>query len=152
MKLHFSKSNQILQCNSRSIPAWCKVRNELNGLRKVDEVVFTEPVEHPYYPRRFPSGTWNISRPERRDNPYLFPFFIPTDAWQMVELWSVKDGKYCKRTGAQYRDAGYGIHFSTSMTTLGCIRIGSQKDLEWMVEQITEAIDTDEKVMIEVVD
>ena len=130
--------------------AWSRVRNELNGQRKPDEVVMTEPEEHPYYPRRFPVGTWNVFRPLARSTPYLSPFFIPTDAWQMVDLWSVKDGKYCKPTGAQYKDSGYGLHFSTSGTTLGCIRIGALHDLEWLVSEINKVLDKKEAVVLEV--
>ena len=132
--------------------AWTKVRNELNGLRKPVEVVHTEPEPHPYYPRRFPSGTWRVYRPQSRATPYLSPFFIPTDAWQEVELWSVKNGRYDKKTGATYKDAGYGLHFSTSGTTLGCIRIGSEADLRWLVGEITKALDDKQNVTIEVVE
>lgn len=150
MKLQFSKKNQILRVGDRSIPAWCKVRNELNKLRAVDEVVMTEPEEHPYYPREFPNGTWNVFQPLSKRAPYLAPFFIPTDAWQMVDTWTTLDGKYVTKTGQQYRDSGYGLHFSTSSTTLGCIRIGSQSDLLWLVDQINLAISRREPVVLEV--
>lgn len=152
MKIIFSKSKQTMQVGDKTFTAWCKVRNELNEQRRSDEVVYTEPIKNPYYPRRFPTGVWNISRPRSKTDPYLYPFFIPTDAWQMVDIWLVKDGKYVKPTGAQYRDEGYGIHFSTSNTTLGCIRIGLQKDLEWLVSEINKALDKNEYVTIEVME
>lgn len=154
MKLLFSKSNQILTLGDRSIPAWSKVRNELNGLRKPEEVVYTEPVKKPYYPRRFPAGVWRVYQPVAHGSsePYLFPWFIPTDAWQDVDVWEVKDGRYFKKTGATYRDSGYGLHFSTSGTTLGCIRIGALDDLNWLVGQITGALKNKEEVTLEVVE
>lgn len=151
MKIHFSKANQILQSNGRSMAAWCKVRNELNKERAVNEVVMTEPEEHPYYPREFPNGVWNVFKPLVKRAPYLAPFFIPTDAWQMVDLWEVSDGKYVKKSGKTYRDSGYGLHFSTSRTTLGCIRIGAQADLMWLVDSINAALAKGEKVTLEVV-
>lgn len=131
--------------------AWCRVRNELNGQRGIDEVVMTEPFEHPYYPREFPNGTWKVFKPVQKRAPYLAPYFIPTDAWQMVDLWDVADGKYVRKSGKQYRDEGYGLHFSTSSTTLGCIRIGAQADLLWLVDSIIAALAKNEPVTLEVV-
>jgi hypothetical protein len=155
MKLKFSKSNQMIEAASgtivKLIPAWSKVRNELNKQRGVSEIVMTEPEEHPYYPRAFPNGVWNLSKPIPRDTAYLSPYFIPTDAWQMVDTWHIMDGKYTAKTGKQYRDSGYGLHYSTSGTTLGCIRIGDRADLLWLVAEIEKALKAKEKVILEVV-
>jgi hypothetical protein len=164
MKLKFSKSGQVIEVTEsvsfahgvKVIPAWSKVRNELNKLRGAGEVVKTEPEEHPYYPREFPTGIWTVGAPLPREVPYLSPFFIPTDAWQMVDTWeTAKDSRgvttYSRKTGKQYRDSGYGLHYSTSGTTLGCIRIGDRADLLWLVAEIERALKAKEKVTLEVV-
>lgn len=159
MKLVFDNSKSLLLVESRIITAWSHVRNELNHLRKEDEIVYTEPVEHPYYPRPFPKGLWTVGTPKahtaldssgKPKEPYLYPFFIPTDAWQHVSIWNVKDGKYTTRTGDMYKDSGYGLHFSTSSTTLGCIRIRDESDLRWLVEKIIDAHAKKEVVTLEV--
>jgi hypothetical protein len=36
------------------------------------------------------------------------------------------------------RDMGYGLHYSTSNTTQGCIKIMKKGDLLWLVEKILE--------------
>lgn len=151
MTLKFSKSAQTIIAPGRIISAWCKVRNELNKHRGAGEVVMTEPEQHPYYPREFPNGVWKVFAPLPRSTPYLSPFFIPTDAWQMVDTWETSQGMYTKKTGKQYRDAGYGLHFSTSSTTLGCIRIGAKEDLLWLVGEINKALAKKEAVTLEVV-
>lgn len=159
MKLKFNKTSQVIEITESAsfahgvkvIPAWSKVRNEINKLRRPSEVVYTEPEPYAYYPREFPNGVWNLSTPLPREIPYLEPFFIPTDAWQMVETWYVKNAMYVAKTGEKYRDSGYGLHFSVSSTTLGCIRIRDKADLLWLVDEVKKALGRKEKVTLEVV-
>jgi len=130
------------------------IRNELNRRRPkpgIADVVLTEPDDKtmpvPYMPRPFPKGSWNITKIAHHDNPsdhYLNPFFIGTDAWQLVEEWDVdpKTGFYVQPTGRFVRDAGYGVHWPDpeyTTTTLGCLRVVNKEDLLFLVDKIQEA-------------
>jgi hypothetical protein len=133
------------------IAATCRVRNEINGLRKSSEIVYTKPDPgHPYYPRTFPLGIWTVKAPIATKEKYLEPFFIPTTATQKVEVWAIKDGLYDHPTGEYVTDTGYGIHFSTSGTTLGCIRVSRLADLDALVNAIKTAILKNELIELEV--
>ncbi|WP_148224082.1 hypothetical protein [Sediminispirochaeta smaragdinae] len=102
-------------------------------------------------PRPFPVGRWNVGRPVPRSHPYKAPYYIPTDAFQMLPRWELDDdGGYLRETEDMVRDEDYGLHCSSSNTTLGCIRITKEKDLLWMVEKINRTLDTGEKVYLEV--
>jgi len=90
------------------------------------------PGGQPYYPQHFPAGVWKITDPLARTAIDLAPWYIPTDAHQMVPEYTV-DGK---PTGIWVPDSAYGIHFSELDFTWGCIRVVNRPDLEWLVEQI----------------
>lgn len=130
----------------------CKVRNELNGLRQPHEVVHSERKDGsegvPYYPRPFPYGSWKVYRPVARSSPYLAPRFTPTDANQLVESWSVKDSVYDKPSGTYVADWGYGLHCSTSSTTLGCVRFDKPSDEARWNDEICKALDKGDEVII----
>lgn len=129
----------------------CMVRNETNNRRK-DEVVKSIPTGLPIQPRKFPVGTWNVHRPLPRTSDYLKPYFIPTDAYQMLPVWELDSkGNYKAPTDVCVRDEGYGLHYSTSRTTQGCIRISKQEDLLFLVKKINEALDKKDSVVITVV-
>ncbi len=128
---------KTMDANGRQITASCNVRNELNGLRQLNQVVNTIPGGIPYMPRTFPRGTWKVISAEPRTAPDRAPYFIATDAYRMVDEWRLDDaGKYHNVTGQKVRDEGYGLHCSVHNTTLGCIKIHVLDDLLWMVEQI----------------
>jgi hypothetical protein len=125
----------------------CAVRNELNGLRRADEVVYTCAEDgvtdvEPYYPRTFPCGSWLVGDVEEVDpryDPklYKWPYFIEfPEACQRVEAWALKDGKYWRKTGFLAWDYGYGMHHSSSPTTLGCIRVHALPDIKFVVEEL----------------
>lgn len=128
--------------------AWCKVRNELNGDRKLSEVAVKSTRENgedgvPYMPRTFPKGRWHITYVNEvaPADTYLWPYFIGTDATQKVEEWNTTwDGRYESKSGRVVDDFGYGIHFSSSATTLGCIRVERKDDLEALVELLRPAL------------
>jgi hypothetical protein len=123
-----------------SAPVFNIVRNEIdpNNVRPLHEpgqVVTTEPegqtTADPFMPRYFPSGVWNLYQILAHDvnEPYLYPFFISTDAEQLVETWALDErGGYDHPTGQQVMDTGYGLHNSSSHTTLGCLRVGPVSD------------------------
>ena len=138
MELTWDKRNSFLLSDTGlRIGCTCIVRNELNKWRLPKEVVHTKPDRLPYYPRVFPNGRWSVGRPIPTPDPYMAPFYIPTNAHQLVDVWAVVDGKYDHKTGEQVEDRSYGLHFaSSSSTTLGCIRIGSKDQLLTLVEEI----------------
>jgi hypothetical protein len=133
----WKRSLPYLLAGNRSIKCSCNVRNELNGERGGEDIVYSMPDHEPYMPRPFPTGSWNIGKPEPRVNKYLAPYFIPTDARQVLPVWSILDGAYDAPTKQTVSDWGYGLHYSESMTTLGCIRIHSREDLLWLVDKLT---------------
>jgi hypothetical protein len=79
-----------------------------------------------------------------------FAFFIPTTAFAKVQIWEVRERVYVRATDETDLDYGYGLHCSTSRTTLGCIRIVEQDDLLWMVARINEELDAGRFVDMEV--
>jgi len=154
MRLVFYSDDKMLECfldgRVKDIPASCIVRNEVNKWRKLHDPkqVVSAMTHDPYsrppvMPRQFPRGTWAVYKPRSRPhNPYLAPYFIPTDAEQLLEVWDTDlDGGYSKATGKRVLDIGYGLHYSSSNTTVGCIRIHSEGDLLWLAQQITEEIE-----------
>lgn len=117
----------------------CIVRNETNNRRK-DEVVKSIPQGKPIQPRTFPLGTWEVGTPVAREDTYLHPFFIPTKAWQLMPIWELDSlGNYKNPTENMTRDSGYGLHFSTSRSTQGCIKIMNKDDLLFLVSKINLA-------------
>jgi hypothetical protein len=139
----------------RTIEISCDVRNELNGRRQKNEVVFTIPGGLPYYPRQFPAGTWRVQDVRRRSDPYRRPFFIATTAHQLVEEWEIKDGQdgkpaYDRPTGKMVEDREYGLHHSASPTTTGCIKIAHEEDVRWLVDRIHDAEAIRDNVTLEV--
>jgi hypothetical protein len=123
------------------------VRNEINGLRpRPDEqdifrITRSDGLSGaPSMPRPFPIGEWVItgikSHPDPTDK-YLYPFFIATDAHQRLEVWELdKRGFYKSPSGIYCEDYAYGLHFSSSEWTQGCIRIATEADLLYLVDII----------------
>jgi hypothetical protein len=79
-----------------------------------------------YQPQFFPVGRWRVTRIDPETDPYMAPFFIATDAHQLVECLD----------GTVVEDWGYGIHHSTSRTTWGCLNVLSEDDLRWLVVRV----------------
>jgi hypothetical protein len=151
----------------RDIGVTNNVRNELNGLRTSSEVVYSTNQDgkngKPYYPRKFPVGQWYITDIVAHDKkkadgtptePYLYPFFLATNAHQTVPVYKleiVNDKEKLGSPDGTVEDWGYGIHHSTSSTTLGCIKIVKEDDLLWLVGQIKAAWKDNVIVRMEVV-
>jgi len=148
--IHWKKGSNELFAFGRVLACSCDVRNEVNGRRHADQIVYSIPDKKPYQPRQFPKGTWRIFAPVERTDPYLAPWFIPCDAFQDLPVWELKDGKYHHATEEKTRDRGYGLHFSTSGTTLGCIKINSKDDLVWLVGKIFGILSFGDEVTLEV--
>jgi hypothetical protein len=139
--------------NTRKIECWSKVRNELNGLRPNAEkmrvgkgdVFFTTPNDLASMPRSFPVGYWRIdsviAHGDKEKDAYLYPFFIGTNAFQYLDVWSLDSrGFYVAKTGKRIKDVAYGAHFSVSDWTQGCIRIADINDLLYMVPIVQEEL------------
>lgn len=154
----WSRGSSALEAFGHMVECSCDVRTLANGRRKSHEVVhsYTESgAEGPAYdPRMFPKGIWQVGRPEPRTSYYLSPFFIPTDAHQECEEWEVelteRGWRYVKPIGL-VMDWAYGLHYSQSLTTLGCIRIADEECLRNMVARINDALDDGRQVTFEVV-
>jgi hypothetical protein len=142
----------------RNIKADCIVRNELNGWRKlhIKKEVILGITQNPYpgppvMPREFPKGRWEVYSPLPRTGGYLAPYFIPTDAEQYLETWDLdENGGYNKPNGGKILDIGYGLHFSTSNTTVGCIKIHEKDDLIWLKNLVEEHREEGQRVWLEV--
>lgn len=127
--------NPIMTAFGKPIPYTCFVRNELNGLRKMNEVVYSVQSDGskgpPIMPRTFPVGTWKLGFPALRSDPLLAPYFCPTDAWQELDEWAVENRGtasvpemwYTEKTGRKVKDFAYGIHCSSAHESWGCIHI-----------------------------
>ena len=157
MDLSWDRQSPFLLAGTRQIPCWCKVRNELNGLRPrkdgdaADLFCASPPGAGegggpPSMPRIFPVGAYKItvindhsglSADGSPMSPYLYPFWIGTDAEQQLDVWELDDGgHYLRKTGEQVQDTGYGLHFSSCDWTQGCIRIATKEDLLWLVANV----------------
>lgn len=148
--MHWRKGSHDLYAFGRVIQVSCDVRNEVNGRRHETEIAKSLPDEHPYQPRQFPKGLWSVSRPLARESKWLAPFYIPTDAWREMPIWAIEDKRYKAPTDKTTIDRGYGLHYSESPTTLGCIKIESRDDLLWLVDQINNKLNAGLKVFLDV--
>lgn len=157
MVFTWDRKDKYLHFKGSCIRCSCVVRNELNGWRPredkppQDEVVHTIPTKKPYMPREFPEGKWEVGRPKPRTHPYKAPFYIPTTAYRTVKEWDLDDdGGYESETDRLVRDEDYGLHCSTSGTTLGCVKIHRERDLLRMAQEINRLMDHGEEVYFEV--
>lgn len=137
-----------------SYPASCNVRNELNGKRKKDEVIYTIPETgkpKPYYPRAFPGGIFEITGIEYTDDSEYAPVKIKTTVTRKVFTWDLDvDGDYWKPTGDTQIDTCYWLHFTNSKTTLGCIRINNIEDALSLAQIMEPVLEHGDKVFLEV--
>jgi len=148
MVLSWHKSDGFLFANDRLIPCWSKVRNEINGLRPkkdIPDIVYSMGKdgrkEYPVMPRSFPAGVWRITgfieHPDAEKDGYLYPVYIATDAYQMLDIWELDEkGFYLQNTKEKIADYFYGLHFSTSDWTHGCLRIGTEADIRWLWDKL----------------
>jgi hypothetical protein len=92
-----------------------------------------------YQPLQFPKGTWNVYTPEPTTHPLMAPFFIPTDAHQIVTCVD----------GSKFDDNGYGLHHDAQFKdTFGCIRLDSPEDAQWLASEILAALPQGVKIQI----
>lgn len=150
--IHADLEKSVLKAFDSDIAISCIVRNEVNGWRKKDQVVYSLPNKKPIQPRQFPKGLWAVGKPDVRTDPYLAPFFIPTSAWQYMPIWELDNMKcYLRETKNKCKDVGYGLHYSESTSTQGCIKIMKKYDLLWLVNMIKNHQSLGDVIMLEVV-
>jgi len=157
MKIIFTWKELIVMNGNLEIDRFsanCNIRNELNGRRKKDEIVYTIPIAghpKPYYPRQFPSGIFDISEVQYTNDSEYAPVKIKTNALREVFTWDLtRDGMYWMPTGNTQIDSAYWLHFTKSRTTLGCIRIGSESDAMNLALIVKNELDKDKSVLLEV--
>lgn len=156
MKLTWKKGSNILHLDDGTE---ILVTNDVRArdVNNPEDVVYTTPDDGskavPYMPTGFPVGLWQILEVRPKKGKYFSDlFFIVTDAWQMVEEWSLDvDGSYGSPTGRKVRDSAYGLHPSESPTTLGCIRIVSRQSAIDLGVKLNAALAKKEKIQFEVV-
>jgi len=147
----------ILIANGGKFSITCNVRTLKDGTRgrAAKEVRRCIPDNLPYDPMQFPRGMWNILAVEWRkdfqfDEREFGDVKIRTDAWQEVKVWELdKDGNYLKATNNFVKDSGYLLHYSESLTTLGCIRVAIKTEMNTLAKFIQEQLKK-EKIQIEV--
>jgi len=157
MKVIFTWSELIVMNGNTEIaryPASCKVRNELNGKRKENEIIYTVPISghpKPYYPRAFPGGMFEIIDIEYTKNPEYAPQKIKTTATREVFTWDLDtNGNYWKPTGKTQVDSAYWLHHTKSSTTLGCIRITKFEDATHLANILEPVLVHGDTVYLEV--
>jgi len=151
-------SNGSIIANGGRFPISCNVRTLKNGTRgrAVKEVRYCIPDSLPYDPLPFPKGIWNITGVEWQkdfgfDKWEYGDIKIRTDALQWVNVWELdKDGNYWRPTDKWVMDYGYLIHYSESLTTLGCIRGGTRIETNTLAKFVQEQL-AKEKMQIEVI-
>jgi len=147
LTITYSERAGEIVADGRPIRCWSKVRNEINRLRPkagaadIFRITCSDgSAGVPSMPRPFPLGEWKITAIKPHPNPvdsYLYPFYIATDAHQRLEVWSLDaKGYYKARAGIYVDDYAYGLHFSSSDWTQGCIRIAQESDLRYLVDLI----------------
>jgi len=147
MNLLWEQAKDILVVNDIPFLVTNKIRNELNGLRKLHDpkevvkAIVQGAYAGPYMPRPFPKGKWDITQIEYTASPDFAPVKIKTNAHQLVQLWALDDkGGYDHGLTILIGDSGYYLHWSEhSSTTLGCGRVGDNTSrqvlaLAYMIE------------------
>lgn len=153
MIIRFDPESETLEWGDLNIIAATNiVRNEDNRWRKKDQVVRTMGKQSvPYMPRKFPTGIWEVYRPQPRTDRYKAPYYIPTNATRRVFVWEVDKNGYVRETEQVVVDEEYGMHHSKdSTTTLGCISIVKENECLMLVEELNKVFDAGEKVYLEV--
>jgi hypothetical protein len=156
MMLRYERDRGILHWGDQVLVCPCDVRSIANGRRRrLEKVVYSELADGkpgvPYDPKPFPKGAWIVTGIYPKTEPYEAPFFIATTATQKVEEWTEEAGHYGQPTGRQVDDYGYGIHCSTSPTTLGCGRLSERPAAALFFEAIQAALKERIKIKIDVV-
>ena len=147
---------------SRSVPAFSRVRNELNkerpdpaNLPDVETGVSSARTVGPVVmPRPFPLGTFAIYGIEASNQKWTQPKKVLTKAHQSVPVWKLNDkGEYDSPAGTMFDDWGYWIHYCNgSSHTDGCIGVVSLQDFLDFSDMVSKAISNGIPIQITGVD
>jgi len=123
----------------KTLKTSCIILDHLHGNPAYPEDKWGKPGIVAYQPQRFPPGIWLIGDPEFQVNPLTAPYFIPTDAHQIVVCVD----------GTVFDDWGYGAHADALYeTTLGCLHLYSADDAEWLAGEIISAKQAGELIQL----
>jgi hypothetical protein len=126
-----------------------RIRTLRGGTRMSCEVIYSIPEKVPYDPWPFPKGLWRVTgvdwQKDKGFDPRTYgPVKIRTDAWQWVKAWELDaEGDYLRETDRRVKDTCYWLHYSVSVTTLGCIRLASPEDAVTIANVIAAALETE---------
>jgi hypothetical protein len=154
MRLIAAKNKLIV--GDTTVGISCNVRTVRDGTRRSYETVLSIPSGKPYDPRPFPKGLWRITGVEwQRDTGFNYatygPVKIRTDAGQYVKVWELdSEGDYLRETDELVWDEAYWLHYSQSMTTLGCFRFASDHYAIRVAEIVEQFLRKGELVELEV--
>jgi len=86
MKVKWKKSERFITVDIDGMTRQIYVTNLVRERRDEDpeDVQRTIPGGKPYKPKGFPIGEWKITGCSPKKSDYLYPFFISTNASQMV--------------------------------------------------------------------
>jgi hypothetical protein len=120
----------------------CIIKLRVPGM----DIAYSENADHsrgvPYQPVKFPMGKWLVGIPYKTDDPLMAPYFIPTNAHQLI----------IGLDGRSREDYGYGLHFDALYeSTWGCLHLYSADDATWLVENIMQEQTNGGAVMLSVV-
>lgn len=140
----YKNENRVVGCSSQvaSLPGDYRRNHPIKSI----------PSGEWYNPLPFPSGKFKITgRPiikNRETSPYVWPYFIPTDAGRYVETWIVENGAYVRATDQEVWDSAYGFHCSDIDYTLGCIKITLPPNIELLAEVVNDCFDRSEDIFV----
>jgi hypothetical protein len=148
---------------SRTIAAFSKVRNELNGERPDPSqlpdtetgVTMARTVGPVVMPRAFPIGSWPISGTEKSTEKWTSPLKVLTRAHQPVDVWETDalTGNYTVKNGAQFDDWAYWIHFCNgSHHTDGCIGVVNLSEFQEFAAMVQNALSSGIPIQVTAVD
>jgi len=157
MKIIADLNKNLLSFDGKQFAISCNIRSLANRLRFTDEVVLSIPGKKPYDPKPFPKGFWRITAVEWQSEigfseETYGPVKIRTNACQPVKTWRIdEDGDYLHETDETILDSGYLLHYSTSKTTLGCIRLNSPEETVVIAKMVESVLFTGEEILLEVI-
>lgn len=147
---------------TRTIPAFSRVRNELNNERPdpsrlpdVEKgVSHARTVGPVVMPRPFPLGTFDIYGIEASAEQWTKPRKVLTRAHQPVPIYKTDaSGQYAGPTGEMFDDWAYWIHFCNgSSHTDGCIGIEKFQDSVDFIDMVDRALKTGIPIQIICID
>ena len=99
-----------------------------------------------YYPKQFPTGSWELGKSCKSNDNYIGPLKIPTNAYQKVTTYK-KESETSYSVSGTVNDSGYLIHSGVGSTTWGCIKM-SDGDVALVAKSVDSAINSGGKAKL----